>query len=69
MTVTPNSVESHTTTYPRFLLWILDEATSGSIWFYTWMFSLTAIFLVGANAWAVQVADGMIVTHMTDHVS
>jgi len=33
------------------------------------MFLLTAIFLVGANAWAVQVADGMIVTNMTDHVS
>ncbi|NOZ41424.1 MAG: polysulfide reductase NrfD [Planctomycetes bacterium] len=33
------------------------------------MFVLTAIFLVGANAWAIQVAEGMIVTHMTDHVS
>ncbi len=33
------------------------------------MVALTAVFLVGANAWAVQVADGMIVTHMTDHVS
>jgi Ni/Fe-hydrogenase subunit HybB-like protein len=30
---------------------------------------LTAIALVGANAWAVQVRDGMIVTGMTDHVS
>jgi molybdopterin-containing oxidoreductase family membrane subunit len=33
------------------------------------MISLFAIALVGANAWAHQVADGMIVTHMTDHVS
>ena len=33
------------------------------------MFALTAVALVGANAWAVQVADGMIVTNMTDHVS
>ena len=33
------------------------------------MVGLTAVFLVGANAWAVQVTDGMIVTHMTDHVS
>ena len=30
---------------------------------------LTAIALVGANAWANQVADGMINTNMTDHVS
>jgi molybdopterin-containing oxidoreductase family membrane subunit len=55
--------------YPRFLLWLLGVATDGSLAFYTWMFVLTAVFLVGANAWAVQVASGMIVTHMTDHVS
>jgi Ni/Fe-hydrogenase subunit HybB-like protein len=30
---------------------------------------LTAIALVGANAWAVQVRDGMGVTAMSDHVS
>jgi Ni/Fe-hydrogenase subunit HybB-like protein len=63
------SPEPQIRSYPRFLLWLLDVATDGSIWFYTWMFVLTAIFLVGANAWAVQVADGMIVTNMTDHVS
>lgn len=61
--------QHHVATYPRFLLWALGVATDGSLWFYTWMFALTAIFLVGANAWAVQVVDGMIVTHMTDHVS
>jgi molybdopterin-containing oxidoreductase family membrane subunit len=61
--------ERHVETYPRFLLWALGVATDGSLWFYTWMFALTAVFLVGANAWAVQVANGMIVTHMTDHVS
>ena len=33
------------------------------------MFVLTAIALVGANAWANQVAEGMIVTNITDHVS
>ena len=55
--------------YPRFLWWALGEATNGSRWFYLWMFALTAVALVGANAWAVQVADGMIVTNMTDHVS
>ncbi len=63
------TVDNHATTYPRFLLWLLGVATDGSLWFYTWMLALTAVFLVGANAWAVQVADGMIVTHMTDHVS
>ncbi|MBK6578248.1 MAG: polysulfide reductase NrfD [Sandaracinaceae bacterium] len=33
------------------------------------MFVLTAIALVGANAWANQVVEGMGVTNMTDHVS
>lgn len=55
--------------YPKFLLWGLNEATNGNLLFYVWMFVLTAVALVGANAWAVQVHDGMIVTHMTDHVS
>ncbi len=55
--------------YPKFLWWGLGQATNGGLLFYLWMFVLTAIALVGANAWAVQVADGMIVTNMTDHVS
>ena len=55
--------------YPRFLLWGLGEATNGSLLFYVWMILLTAVALVGANAWAVQVTEGMIVTNMTDHVS
>jgi molybdopterin-containing oxidoreductase family membrane subunit len=55
--------------YPKFIWWGLGEATNGSLLFYIWMFALTAIALVGANSWAVQVADGMIVTNMTDHVS
>lgn len=61
----PNAIRS----YPRFLWWAIGEATNGNLLFYVWMFVLTAIALVGANAWAVQVADGMIVTNMTDHVS
>jgi molybdopterin-containing oxidoreductase family membrane subunit len=44
-------------------------ATNGGWLFYGWMIFLTAIALVGANAWAVQVRDGMIVTNMSDHVS
>lgn len=63
--VTSDSVRS----YPRFLWWGLGEATNGGLGFYVWMFVLTAVSLVGANAWANQVTDGMIVTNMTDHVS
>jgi molybdopterin-containing oxidoreductase family membrane subunit len=57
------------TSYYRFLRQSLHVATDGSWLFYTWMLALTALALVGANAWAVQVRDGMIRTHMTDHVS
>ncbi len=55
--------------YLRFLRQAMHVATEGGWLFYTWMFVLTAIALVGANAWAVQVRDGMIRTNMTDHVS
>ena len=55
--------------YPKFLWWSLGQATDGNLQYYAWMFALAAIALVGANAWAVQVADGMIITNMTDHVS
>lgn len=68
-TISESSDAHPVRSYPRFLWWVVGEATSGSIAFHIWMFSLLAIALVGANAWAVQVADGMIVTHMTDHVS
>src|SRR5262245_14277448 len=60
---------SHLLSYPRFLWRALVLATDGSLAFYAWMTALTAVFLVGVNAWAHQVAGGMIVTHMTDHVS
>lgn len=59
----------HRIGYPRFLRRALSEATDGSLAFYAWMTALTAVALVGVNAWAHQVADGMIHTHMTDHVS
>ena len=55
--------------YPRFLWKALGVATDGSWLFYGWMTLLTAIALVGANAWAVQVRDGMVLTNMSDHVS
>ncbi|MFO0935852.1 MAG: NrfD/PsrC family molybdoenzyme membrane anchor subunit [Gemmataceae bacterium] len=55
--------------YYRFLRQSLHVSTDGGWLFYAWMLGLTAIALVGANAWAVQVRDGMIRTNMTDHVS
>lgn len=55
--------------YLGFLWWGLGLATNGGLGFYLWMIVLTAISLVGANAWAHQVKEGMIVTNMTDHVS
>jgi len=63
------SAVSHRISYVRFLWSALKVATDGNGFFYLWMTALTAVALVGANAWAVQVRDGMIVTHMTDHVS
>lgn len=68
MSSTPAS-SGHLTSYPRFLGRSLWLATEGSFGFYVWMTLLTALFLVGANAWANQVAGGMIGTNMTDQVS
>ena len=45
----------HWVSYPRFLWRSLALATDGSWAFYAWMTGLTAIALVGANAWAGQV--------------
>ncbi len=61
--------ESHINSYPKFLARSLWLATEGSLAFYAWMTLLTALMLVGANAWANQVASGMIGTNMTDQVS
>lgn len=55
--------------YPRFLWRAVIAATDGSLLFYAWMTLLTAVALVGLNAWGHQVNDGMIVTNMTDQVS
>ena len=49
----------HWRNYPRFLWNALLDSVEGNWVFYVWMTLLTAIFLVGANAWAVQVRDGM----------
>ncbi len=65
----PASAASHFVGYPRFLLRVVVLATDGSAHFYAWMTLLTAFFLVGVNAWAYQVAGGMVSTNMSDHVS
>ena len=61
--------ESHLVTYPRFLWECVKISFDGGPLFYVWMTVLTAIALVGANAWANQLAEGMVLTNMTDHVS
>ncbi len=66
----PNPTASnHTLSYPRFLWRALGVATDGNVAFYTWMVALTAVWLVGVNAFAHQTADGLGRTAMTDHVS
>ncbi len=55
--------------YVRFVGSAISQSIEGGWKFYVWMTLLTAIFLVGANAWAVQERDGMAVTAMSDHVS
>lgn len=63
------AVSRHVLDYPRFLGRLLWMSTDGSWRFYTWMTVLTAICLVGANAWARQLVEGMALTGMSDHVS
>jgi Ni/Fe-hydrogenase subunit HybB-like protein len=66
---TPAERPSHWVSYPHFLWRSLVMATDGPLAFYAWMTLLTAVALVGVNAWAHQVTSGMILSHMTDHVS
>src|SRR5436190_1322140 len=55
--------------YPRFLARMVRMAFTGGTWFYAGMTALTAVALVGLNAWGHQLADGLVRTSMTDHVS
>lgn len=55
--------------YPQFLWKAAGVATEGGFLFYAWMTALTAVFLVGVNAYAWQLVHGQGVTAMTDHVS
>ncbi len=69
VSVASRPATGHWRHYPRFLWNAVLESVEGNWVFYSWMTALTAVFLVGANAWAVQVRDGMQVTNMSDHVS
>ncbi len=60
---------THWVSYPRFLFECARIAFEGDARFYAWMTVLTAILLVGVNGWAQQLAQGMALTHMSDHVS
>ena len=53
----------------HFLRMALDSATRGGRRYHVWMGSLTAVMLVGAYAYSVQLRDGLAVTGMSDHVS
>ncbi len=55
--------------YPQFIWQALGVATNGGFAFYAWMTALTAIWLVGINAFTWQIVAGLGVTAMTDHVS
>jgi Ni/Fe-hydrogenase subunit HybB-like protein len=68
-TGTPGLSGRHVFTYPRFLWHLVVQATEGSLLFVAVMVALTAVALVGVNAWAHQVTSGMVLTGMTDHVS
>ena len=57
---------SHWADYPKFIWRMLVMATEGNWLFYAWMIFLTAVSLVGLNAWSVQVSEGMGVTNVTD---
>lgn len=67
----PTQPESghHLVSYPKFIWRMCVLATEGNWLFYAWMIALTAVALVGVNAWAIQVTEGMGVTNMSDHVS
>lgn len=65
----PHDAKFHAVSYLKFLRFAFKLATEGSWMFYAWMTFLTCVGLVGAHAWALQVAQGMAVTAMTDHVS
>lgn len=65
----PPSPVDYVTSYPLFWWRSLQVATDGGPLFYLWMTVLTAVWLVGLNAFAHQLVYGQGLTAMTDHVS
>ena len=65
----PEPVESAPLSYLRFNFRIIRLAFQGSWRFFAWMTILSAIALVGWNAWGQQLERGMAVTALSDHVS
>ena len=57
------------TDYLSFLRRSLFAAFDGGWRYYTWMAFLTVIALIGLHAYATQLAQGLVVTGMTDQVS
>lgn len=64
-----NALSDAILSYPRFLWKALIVGTEGPPIFYVWMFALTAVCLVGINAYCHQLVHGQAVTAMSDHVS
>lgn len=58
-----------TSGYPAFLWQCARISLDGGPRFYVWMTVLTAVALVGLNAYGSQLNEGMAVTGMSDHVS
>ncbi|HET9424884.1 MAG TPA: NrfD/PsrC family molybdoenzyme membrane anchor subunit [Gemmatimonadaceae bacterium] len=55
--------------FQAFVLSALRSATSGGGRYYAWMGGLSVVMLLGAYGYSVQVAHGLGVTGMSDHVS
>ena len=60
---------SATRNYLRFLWRCARVAFVGDARYYAWMGLLTALALIGLNAWCKQLANGLLVTGMSDEVS
>jgi molybdopterin-containing oxidoreductase family membrane subunit len=55
--------------YPRFLWRCFRISFVGDWRYHAWMLALSVVVLLGLNAYCRQLADGLIVTGMTDQVS
>jgi Ni/Fe-hydrogenase subunit HybB-like protein len=53
----------------KFISYGFRAITTGSIWYWLWVSILTALSLVGLNAYARQLAHGLVTTGMGDEVS